>query len=262
MAVVTPNKARSLILPGVATLVALAILIGLGTWQVERMAWKNGLIAQIEARAYGAPGAILPEDQWPAWRADRDEFRKVRVTGTFLHQDETPVYGLAPGEQQGAPLQGYYLMTPLQLADGAIVMVNRGIVPMELRDPARRPESRPQGEVTITGLVRAPEARNPFTPGDDPAKNQWFTRDPQAIAAAHNLQRVAPFLIDADATPNPGGWPRGGLTPLTLPNNHLQYAITWYGLALTLIGVFGAFAWKRLREPSSAELKQDEEAEA
>ncbi|WP_201861142.1 SURF1 family protein [Microvirga soli] len=252
------HKGRSLILPGLAALVALAILIGLGTWQLQRKAWKEDLIAQIETRAYGEPGAILPEADWPAWRADQDEFRKVRVTGTFLHQFEAPVYGLARGERQGAPIQGYYLITPLKLATGAIVMVNRGFVPTDLRYPGTRPESQPAGEVTVTGLIRAPEIRNSFTPDDDPARNQWFARDSQAIAAAHNLERVAPFLIDADASPNPGGWPRGGQTPLTLPNNHLQYVITWYGIALTLVGVFAAFAWRRLREPDSDELKLEE----
>jgi len=241
------HKGRSLILPGLAALVALAILIGLGSWQLQRMAWKEDLIAQIEARAYGEPGEIAPEAEWANWRADQDEYRKVRVTGNFLHRFEALVYGLAPGERQGAPIQGYYLLTPLKLPNGAIVVVNRGFVPTDLRDPARRPDSLPSGEVTITGLVRAPEARNTFTPDDDPARNQWFARDPQAIAAAHKLERVAPFLIDADASPNPGGWPRGGQTQLTLPNNHLQYAFTWFGIALTLIGVFAAFAWRRLK---------------
>ena len=241
------NKGRSLILPGLATLVALAILLGLGTWQLQRKAWKEGLIQQIETRAYGEPGSLLPEAEWDGWRADRDEFRKVRVTGTFLHELEAPVYGLAPGTRQGAPLQGYYVLTPLKLSTGAIVIVNRGIVPTELKDPAARPQGQVQGDATVTGLVRAPEARNPFTPKDDPARNIWFSRDPQAIAEARGLGRVAPFLIDADATPNPGGWPRGGQTQLTLPNNHLQYALTWYGLALTLIGVFAAFAWKRVK---------------
>lgn len=243
----SPNTFRSLILPGFATLIALAILLGLGTWQLQRKAWKDGLVRQIETRAYGEPGAILPEADWTNWRADQDEFRKVRVTGTFLNDMETPVYGLAPGTRQGAPLQGYYIITPLRLPSGAIVMVNRGIVPMELKDPSTRPGSRIDGPVTVTGLVRSPEARNPFTPNDDPAKNTWFTRDPQAIAKARGLERVAPFLIDADATPNPGDWPRGGQTQLTLPNNHLQYALTWYGLAVTLVGVFGAFAWKRIK---------------
>jgi surfeit locus 1 family protein len=244
---------RSLIVPGVAALVALAILLGLGTWQLQRKTWKEDLIAQIEARAYGEPGAIMPPAEWAHWRADRDEFRRVRVTGTFLHPFETPVYGLAPG-QRGA-MQGYYLMTPLRLADGATVMVNRGFVPTELRDPATRPESQPSGEVTLTGLVRAPEERNAFTPTDDPARNTWFARDPQGIARARSVGPVAPFYVEADATPNPGGWPKGGQTRLDLPNNHLQYALTWYGIALTLVGVFAAFAWRRLHPDGSAELK-------
>jgi len=243
------KNGRSLLLPGLASLIALGILIGLGTWQLQRKAWKEGLIAQIEARAHGEPGAIVPPSRWDQWRADQDEFRRVRLTGTFLHQFETPVYGLAPA-QRGAPAQGYYLMTPLRLADGAIVMINRGFVPTELRDPATRPESQPAGDVTVTGLVRAPEERNPFTPADDPARNTWFARDPQAIARARNLDRVAPFYVEADATPNPGGWPRGGQTRLELPNNHLQYAVTWFGIALTLVGVFGAFAWRRVRAPA------------
>ncbi|WP_423790794.1 SURF1 family protein [Microvirga solisilvae] len=243
----SPHKGRSLLIPGLATLIALAILMGLGTWQMQRKAWKEDLIRQIETRAYGEPGSIVPESDWKNWRADQDEFRKVRVTGTFLHDREAPVYGLAQGSRQGAPIQGYYILTPLRLTTGGIAMINRGFVPTDLKNPATRAQSQPDGEVTVTGLVRAPEARNPFTPNDDPARNTWFTRDPQAIAQARGLEPVAPFLIDADATPNPGGWPRGGQTPLTLPNNHLQYALTWYGLALTLIGVFAAFAWRRLQ---------------
>jgi surfeit locus 1 family protein len=246
---------RSLVLPALASLVALAILLGLGTWQLQRRTWKEGLIAQIQARAYGEPGAIVPEAEWSSWRAEQDEFRKVRATGTFLHPLEVAVYGLAPGEQRGAPVQGYYLITPLRLPSGAVVMVNRGFVPTELKNPAARPGSQPAGEVVVTGLVRAPEARNAFTPADDPARNLWFARDPQAIARLHRLERVAPFLIDADASPLPGGWPRGGQTLLNLPNNHLQYAVTWFGIALTLIGVFAAFAWRRVKEPASAELK-------
>ena len=246
---------RSLVLPALASLAALAILVGLGAWQLQRKAWKEGLIAQIQARAYGEPGPIVPEAQWSAWRPEEDEFRKVRVTGAFLHPLEAAVYGLAPGGQRGAPVQGYYLVTPLRLDSGAVVMVNRGFVPTELKDPAARPGSRPEGQATVTGLVRAPEARTAFTLADDPARNLWFARDPQAIARFHRLDRVAPFLIDADATPQPGGWPRGGQTLLNLPNNHLQYAVTWFGIALTLIGVFAAFAWRRVKEPASAELK-------
>jgi surfeit locus 1 family protein len=243
---------RSLIAPGLATLVALTILLGLGTWQLQRREWKENLIAQVESRAHGEPGAIVPEADWPRWEASRDEFRRVRVTGTFLHEHETPVHGLSPG-QRGSPVQGFYLMTPLRLPSGALVMVNRGFVPSDLRDPSTRPESQPKGEVTVIGLVRAPESRTWFTPDDVPAANRWFTRDPAAIAAAGGLGPVAPFYVEADATPNPGGWPRGGQTRLDLPNNHLQYALTWYGLAVTLVAVFGSFAWRRIRQEPQGE---------
>jgi surfeit locus 1 family protein len=241
---------RSLLAPGLAALVALAILLGLGTWQLQRLAWKEDLIRQVDTRARGEPGAIVPPSEWPRWQAAADEFRRVRLTGVFLHEHETPVHGLASG-QRGAPEQGFYLMTPLRTADGAVIMVNRGFVPTGLRDPAARPGSQPPGEVTVTGLVRAPEARTWFTPNDAPAQNSWFTRDPAAIAASRGLASAAPFYVEADATPNPGGWPRGGQFRLEIPNNHLQYALTWFGIALTLVGVFAAFARRRLRpEPS------------
>ena len=236
---------RSLLAPGLAALAALAILIGLGTWQIQRKAWKEDLIARIDAGVHGEPGEILPESDWSGWRAERDEFRRVRLTGTFLHDREALVHGLASA-QPGLPVQGFYLFTPLRLASGAAVIVNRGFVPTELRDPATRPQSQFPGEATVTGLVRAPQARAWFTPQDVPAENRWFTRDPGAIAAAKDLDRTAPFYVEADATANPGGWPRGGQTRLDLPNNHLQYALTWYGLALALVIVFGGFARRRL----------------
>ena len=237
---------RSLLAPSLATFVALAILVALGLWQLDRKAWKDGLAQAIAARAFGEPGTIHPEASWSGWRAADDEFRRVRVTGRFLHHLEAPVHGLMPSEPRGA-VQGYYLFTPLQLADGPVLIVNRGFVPSELRDPGARASGQVPGEVTVTGLVRAPERRGWFVPENDPTRNRWFLRNPAAIAHAHGLDRVAPFYIDADATPVPGGWPKGGQTRLTLPNNHLQYALTWFGIAVTLIGVFAVFAARRLR---------------
>jgi surfeit locus 1 family protein len=240
---------RTLVGPSIVTSVALAILVALGVWQLERRAWKDGLSQTIAARAYGEPGGIAPEASWADWRASVDEFRRVQIKGRFLHQFEAPVHGLMPGQRGSS--QGYYLFTPLEMADGALVVVNRGFVPIELRDPALRPAGQVAGDVTVTGLVRAPERQGWFVPENDPAQNRWFLRDPAAIAAAHDLARVAPFYIDADATENPGGWPRGGQTRLALPNNHLQYALTWFGLALTLVGVFAAWSLRRLRgEPA------------
>ncbi len=235
-----------LLAAAVASAIALAILISLGLWQLERKAWKEGLLAQIQARAYGEPGEIAPPSAWGSWRADVDEFRRVRVTGTFRHDLETLVHGLMPASR-GAPAQGFYVFTPLERPDGTTLLINRGFVPTELKEPEKRAQAQVPGEVALTGLVRAPEARPQFVPPNDPARGAWFVRDVAEIARARGLDRVAPFYVDADATPNPGGWPRGGQANLTLPNNHLQYAFTWFGIAGTLVGVFGVFAWRRLR---------------
>lgn len=242
---------RSLLAPGLATLVALAILFTLGTWQLERKAWKEALIARIEARAHVEPPGTPPLPA--AWNADRDEYRHVRVTGTFLNDRETPVHGLAPGDEPGRALLGYYILTPLREADGTIVLVDRGIVPTERKDPATRRQGQSDGPVTVTGVLRPSQTRTLFVPENDPARGDWFTKDVPAIAAARGLKAVAPYLIEADATPNPGGWPRGGALRVELPNNHLQYAFTWYGIALCLVGVFGVFAWRRLHPESPDE---------
>ena len=237
---------RSLVAPAIATLVALAILVSLGMWQLERKVWKESLIAQIEARAHGAPGEIVAESAWPAWRAAEDEFRRVRLTGTYLHDLEAPVHGLTAGSG-GRAAQGYFVFTPLRRTDGSVVIVNRGFIPTQLRDPTSRAAGQLPGEIAVIGLVRAPESPRLFVPENNPSRNEWFTRDVGAIARAKGLDRVAPFIIDADATPNPGGWPKGGQTRLSIPNDHVTYALTWFGLALTLVGVFGAWAWRRLR---------------
>jgi surfeit locus 1 family protein len=232
------NRFATLLWPFVAFLVALAILLSLGFWQLERRAWKEDLLAQIASLAYGEP-APLPA----TWDPAKDEFRRVRVTGTFVHEAETPVHGLAPGVR-GRPLQGFYLFTPLRLPSGSLVMVNRGIVPTELRDPATRPESRLEGEVAVTGLLRNPEQANWFMPENRPETDEWFARKPQQFAAAKGLS-APPFYIEAEAG-QPGTWPRGGQFQLDIPNNHLQYALTWFGIALTLITVFVAFVRRRL----------------
>jgi surfeit locus 1 family protein len=243
------SRLRPLLAPGVAALVVFAILLALGVWQLERKAWKDGLITQIETRVHGAPGEIVPEGQWAEWRATDDEFRRVGLTGTFLHDKEVAVHGLLSA-QRGSPVQGFYLFTPLRLASGAAVMVNRGFVPSELRDSARRTEPRPAGEAAVTGLVRAPDTPGWFMPDNRPERDEWFTRDLAAMARSRGLERVAPFWVDADPAPSATAWPRPGQTQLVIPNNHLGYALTWFGLALTLVGVFGAWAFACARSAS------------
>ncbi|WP_336486102.1 SURF1 family protein [Methylobacterium nigriterrae] len=241
---------RSLAAPGLAALAALAILLGLGTWQVERKAEKEALIARIVARSKAEPA---PPPGPGAWDPARDEFRHVRVSGTFLNDAETLVHGLAAGETPGRALQGYYVITPLKRDDGGIVLVNRGFTPTELRRPQDRRPGLVEGETTVTGILRASEPRGMFVPAPDPARGEWFNRDIAGIAAARGLAGAAPYLIEADAAPNSAAWPRGGQLRVDLPNNHLQYAFTWYGIAACLVGVFSVFAWRRLHEAAEPE---------
>ncbi|GLS43385.1 SURF1-like protein [Methylobacterium brachythecii] len=236
-----------MIAPGLASLVCLVILLGLGVWQIERKGEKEALIARIIERSHEEPPGALPS---PAWDPKVDEFRRVRVTGTFQNDKETLVHGLAPGDTPGRALQGFYVITPLARADGPTLLVNRGFIPTELKQPADRQAGQVAGETTVIGILRASEPRTMFVPAPDPARGEWFNRDIAGIAAAKGLADVPPYLIEADATDNPGGWPRGGQLRVDLPNNHLQYAFTWFGIAACLVGVFSVFAWRRLQEPA------------
>jgi surfeit locus 1 family protein len=128
-------------------------------------------------------------------------------------------------------------MTPFRTAQGFTVLVNRGFVPSELRDPGKRKAGQVAGETGITGLIRMTEPKGGFLRTNEPAAGRWYSRDVAAIAAARGLSDVAPFFIDADSAPHPGGWPIGGLTVIAFPNNHMVYALTWFGLAAMLIGM-------------------------
>ena len=236
---------RLLLVPGIASAIVFAVLVSLGWWQLERKAWKEDLIAAIETRAHGTPGAVVEERDWPSWSGAADEFRRVRLSGVFRHQDEIRLHGLAE-ERSGRAILGYYVFTPLSRPDGSTVVVNRGFVTPDVLGPDRRVDGQLEGTVTVTGLVRAPEQPGLFLPSNVPSKGEWFVRDIGQMAGSRTLDRVAPFYIDADATANPGGWPKGGQTRLVLKNDHLGYALTWFGLAGTLIGVFAAFAWRWL----------------
>lgn len=241
---------RRLLLPGILALVGIAILCALGTWQLQRLAWKQALIARVEARTMAPPIPAPGPAEWTGLEPGWFDYRPVAVTGTYRHDDEVHVFTSIGGPAGAHGGAGYWVVTPLATADGWFVIVNRGFVPEARKDPSSRPGGNPPGEVTVTGLARPPEAGNMFTPDDDPAGNVWFRRDPVAIAAAAGLplDRVAPYTVDAVFDPTlPDGLPQGGETRLIFPNNHLQYALTWFGLAAALAGVFAVFARGRLR---------------
>ena len=225
-------------------LAGIAVLVGLGTWQgFYRLPWKQAMIARVEANLARPP---VPLDQVAAMRAaGRDiEYQPTSATGRFLHQHERYYLATHGGRT------GRFVYTPLERADGSIVWVNRGFVPQERIDPATRADGQVAGTVTVTGLARAaPDGPpNSFTPDNDVAGNiyHWKSLPQMTQAAGLDASKVVPFFVDAGVGER-GVLPVGGVTLVTFPDNHLQYAVTWYGLALTLVVVGGTFLWRRLR---------------
>ncbi len=236
-------RLRGLIPSATMTLVALPILIGLGFWQLDRLAWKESLIASI-AEGLGKQPAAL-EQPPEAWKElGSKEYWPVLVVGRFRHQDERHLFATDGGAM------GWHIYTPLETEGGKLLLVNRGFVPDALKDPASRAAGQIEGQVTVKGLVRKAGVHGWFEPDADRAHNVWYWRDLDGMAASlgPDQAHVLPFFVDAAAEPaNPGGWPKGGVTRLDIPNRHLEYALTWFGLAGALFAVFAAFAWTRLR---------------
>jgi surfeit locus 1 family protein len=213
----------------------------LGVWQIERRIWKLDLIARVEARVHAQPAPAPARADWPGVDREADEYRRVSLHGVFLHDHETLVQAVT----ELGP--GWWVITPLRTEAG-VVLVNRGFVPPERRDPATRAVCGDEGAGTVTGLVRMSEPGGGFLRANDPATNRWYSRDVAAIAKARGLTGAAPFFVDADATPNAGGYPVGGLTVVRFRNAHLTYALTWFALAG--LCVFGAVLG--LRRPREA----------
>nr|WP_205930889.1 SURF1 family protein [Rhizobium leguminosarum] len=226
---------------GILVLIALAILISLGTWQVERLHWKEGLIADIAARQAASP-VPLPDIEAMAATGGDIEYRKVTATGRYINNKERHFFATWRGQT------GFYVYTPLELADGRILFVNRGFVPYDNKEPEMRMQGQLTAEQTVTGLAREKLARKPswVVPDNDVAKNIFYWKDLDVMAESVGLEKasVIPFFVDADSTPNPAGLPIGGVTQVDLPNDHLQYAFTWYGLAAVLVVVV-AISWFR-----------------
>lgn len=211
-----------------AALIA-AGLVALGVWQLQRRAWKHDLVARVDARLHAAP-VPAPAD---CANADCDPYRRVFAEGVLRHDRETLVQAVT---EAGA---GSWVLTPLEDADGRAILINRGFVPTDRRDPTTRAAGQVTGPVRITGLIRASEPGGAFLRANDPAGGRWYSRDVAAIAAARGITRAAPYFVDADATPNPGGLPLGGLTVVAFPDNHLVYALTWFALAAMVLGAAG-----------------------
>lgn len=249
-----PNKQRrswrGLLAPA---LLAFAALIALGSWQVERKAWKEGLIASLTERLAAPPEALPAPTSWQNLDEANEEYRRVSFSAVFDYAHEALVYGAASAFRPNVSGPGYWVFTPARLADGSAVIVNRGFVPEGRQEANARSGGATPGAITIVGALRWPD-HGWFTPNAEPAKNLWFARDPAAIAAAKGIGAVAPFYVEQELPVTPGGLPQPGRLVVHLPNNHLQYALTWFGLALVLAGVFLVWAVnsERRHDPGAA----------
>lgn len=236
-----------------AALLAIAGFIALGTWQVHRRTWKLELIAATEQRVHATPVQAPMQDAWSSVTAQKDAYRHVTVTGTYLPENSVRVQAVT---DLGA---GFWLMTPLRQSSGAIVMINRGFVlAREVSSTSGRAAcgdvtADARAPITVTGLLRISEPHGAFLHENDPVAGRWYSRDVQAIARQQHMEQVAPYFIDADADPaqrnrTPSSdCPIGGLTVVSFHNSHLVYAITWYALALMVAGALGwnAFVQRR-----------------
>jgi cytochrome oxidase assembly protein ShyY1 len=237
---------RGLLVPGVVTFIALAILMSLGTWQLQRKAWKDELITTLNQRLTAAPVDLPPPAQWASLRQERDEFTRVKFRADYPPGKEALVWATGSALRDDVKSPGVFVFTLARLASGEMVVVNRGFVADQKPTGATARPAPVLGAAEITGILRWPEPKGwELTTAYDRGAQLWFVRDHRAMAQENSWGAVAPFYIEREAqTPADGLPPPGPLKP-NLPNNHLQYAMTWYGLALVLLGVFGF--WVRSR---------------
>ena len=225
--------------------IAFAGFIALGTWQLYRLSWKLNLIAQVEQRIHAAPLAAPEPPEWPTITSKKDVYRHISATGIYLPDRSVRVQAVT----ELGP--GFWLMTPMRLNSGAIVMINRGFVlPHQNATERQTPvcgdgSGDDQHLVTVTGLLRMTEPGGGFLRKNDPNSERWYSRDVEAMARQQKLGPVAPYFIDVDADSHrtrqlaSADCPVGGLTVVSFDNNHLVYAVTWYILALMVAGAFG-----------------------
>jgi surfeit locus 1 family protein len=237
-------RRSGLIWPTVAAMAALGVLISLGTWQLQRKEWKESLLAKIASRIAADP-APLAQVEARARAGDDVAYMHAVAHGRFHHDKERYLYAPSPTGL------AWHVYTPLEIAPGRIVWVNRGLVPDDRKAPSSRPAGQVEGETEVRGIARTSPVTSLFTPQNNVAGNLWYWADVPAMTASafpDGSMTPLPFILEADAQPvPPGGLPRGGVTRVALPNRHLEYALTWYGIALTLVGVYLAFAIPRLR---------------
>jgi surfeit locus 1 family protein len=237
------NRFRAARLVGltIAALTGLLILLALGSWQMQRLGWKERVLAERATAAAGQPVPLPPSDTVLTGEATEAlAFRRTEAQGVFLHEAERRVQGQYLTSTGRQPDQlGVHVVTPLRLVDGSLLLINRGWAPLtgEIM--------RPMGRVTVTGLIRPFPEKGWMQPENDPARDAWFRVEARSMTTGLTGP-VAGYYLDAVAEPGHTAPPYGGQSRIALPNNHLQYALTWYSLAVVLLGVWGAVVRSRL----------------
>jgi surfeit locus 1 family protein len=237
---VTPARrlGAGLAIPASFALIAFITFVGLGTWQLQRKAWKEALIETLEQRLSAPPTDLPTRERWMKLDPTDDEFRHVKFSAVFLSVPEALVYASGSALRSDVSGPGYWVFAPARLVTGGVVVINRGFVPEGRQDSPARLADQITGIVDMVGAMRWPQPRGAFSPNDEPGRNLWFVRDPVAIASAKGWGDVAPFFIELESPQPPSGLPRPGALNVNLRNEHLQYAITWYALAVVVVAMF------------------------
>jgi surfeit locus 1 family protein len=243
---------------GAFTLLMVALFVGLGLWQLQRRVEKHALIAALTERLAAPPRALPPPSQWNALKPASDEFHRVRFAATYAQFKDAMVYSSGSAVRGDVSGPGTWAFLPAWLPDGNTVVVNAGFVENTMQD--REVEDRAVARlitrepVTLTGYIRFPEAAGMLTPAVNIARRLWFTRDHLAMAQTLGWDEggkpVAPFYIDLEQPVPASGVPKPGPLEVHLKDDHMQYAITWFGLAIAVVMAFAVWLWGQ--RPASA----------
>ncbi|MPZ39868.1 MAG: SURF1 family protein [Rhizobiales bacterium] len=239
---------RGVLLPAIAAALAFAVLISLGVWQLQRKVWKENLIATLSERSSAPPSPVPPPEKWQSLTPAADEFRRVRLRADFEADREARVYSGGAGLRDDVKGQGYFAFAPARMPDGSTVVVNRGYVDNPNPDASLKPLALPAAAIEIVGALRWPEAPGLFVAPYSERQDLWFARDHRAMAARYGWGEVAPFYIEMESPTPPRGVPRPGVLTIKLRNDHVGYALTWFGLAGVLVAVFAFWIRSRRRD--------------
>jgi cytochrome oxidase assembly protein ShyY1 len=241
----TTGRRRGVAGFGLFTLAMVALFLGLGVWQLQRRVEKQALISALTERLAAAPSPLPPPVQWGALTPAQDEFRRVSLAAAYLPGPDAMVYSSGSAVRDDISGPGTWAFLPARLPDGNTVVINAGFVQNTMQDRAQQDRAVArlitEEPVTLSGYIRFPEAAGGLTPAENMAKRLWFTRDHLAMARALGWGEVAPFYIDLEAPVPAGGIPKPGPLDVHLKDDHLQYAITWFGLAGAVVIAFAVW---------------------